>query len=155
MEVDAALHAQAPLLGSSPLLAAAGGILIGVSVSMMLLFHGRVTGITGIMVGATFDRASGDWLWRVLFLAGLAVGGALMALAVPEAFGTGTNGSAGRLILAGLLVGFGTRLGNGCTSGHGVCGVSRLSPRSLVATASFMLAGMVTVLVIRRVFGGY
>ncbi len=138
----------------APLQPLLGGILIGLSVTIMLLLHGRVTGITGIMVGATFDRASGDWLWRVLFLAGLAVGGVLMAPILPEAFPAGPSRSVGLLVLAGLLVGFGTRLGNGCTSGHGVCGVSRLAPRSLVATTSFMVAGMFTVFVVERLLGG-
>lgn len=131
-----------------------GGILIGLSATIMLLFYGRVAGITGIMVGATFDRVSGDWSWRVLFLAGLLLGGLLFAQIVPEAFGSGGSGRVAVLVVAGVLVGFGTRLGNGCTSGHGVCGVSRLAPRSLVATALFMMAGMATVLVVKRLLGG-
>lgn len=131
-----------------------GGLLIGGSVTLMLLLHGRVTGISGIMVGTLFERTNGDWLWRVLFLAGLVFGGALMVPFLPSGFSTASPGSRGLLIAAGLLVGFGTRLGNGCTSGHGVCGVSRFAPRSLVATGSFMLAGMVTVFVVHHVFGG-
>ncbi len=132
-----------------------GGILIGISVTIMLILHGRVTGVTGIMVGATFERVGGDWLWRVLFLLGLVGGGALMAPILPEGFPSAPGGRMGTLVAAGLLVGFGTRLGNGCTSGHGVCGVSRLAPRSLVATACFMLSGMLTVLVVQRVLGGF
>lgn len=131
-----------------------GGLLIGISVTLMLLLHGRVTGITGILVGATFERTSGDWFWRVLFLSGLVLGGAVMAFLLPSGFPTGARGSFGLLIAAGLLVGFGTRLGNGCTSGHGVCGVSRLAPRSLVATGTFMLTGILTVFVVRQIFGG-
>ncbi len=131
-----------------------GGILIGTSATLMLLLHGRVAGITGIVVGATLDRARGDWLWRVLFLAGLFGGGMLMLLVAPGAFGRGPGTSTGLLVLAGLLVGFGTRLGSGCTSGHGVCGISRLSRRSLVATGTFMLAGIATVFVMRHVIGG-
>lgn len=138
----------------APLESLLGGILIGLSVTVMLLLHGRITGITGIMVGATFERASGDWLWRALFLAGLAVGGVLMAPVFPEAFPASSGSNIGLLVLAGLLVGFGTRLGNGCTSGHGVCGVSRMAPRSLIATASFIVAGMFTVFVVRRLLGG-
>jgi uncharacterized membrane protein YedE/YeeE len=131
-----------------------GGGLIGVSVSLMLLLHGRVTGITGILVGATFERTSGDWSWRVLFLSGLVLGGTAMAFLLPSGFPTDAGRNLWLLIAAGLLVGFGTRLGNGCTSGHGVCGVSRLAPRSLVATGTFMLTGILTVLVVRRIFGG-
>ncbi len=138
----------------SPVEPLLGGVLIGISATAMLLLHGRITGITGIMVGATLERAPGDWLWRVLFMAGLVVGGLSMAPLVPEAFPTGPGRSAGLLVLAGVLVGFGTRLGSGCTSGHGVCGVSRLAPRSLVATASFMVAGMLTVFVVKHLIGG-
>ena len=132
-----------------------GGALIGLSVTLMLLLHGRVTGITGIMVGATFDRVSGDWLWRVLFLAGLVVGGVVMVQFVPEVFPESGQRSLVPLAFAGLLVGFGTRLGNGCTSGHGVCGLSRFSRRSLVATGSFMAAGIGAVLVVRQLLGGF
>lgn len=137
----------------TPISSLIGGILIGLSVTVMLLFHGRVTGITGIMVGATFSRATGDWLWRVLFLLGLVAGGTLMALAMPDALVGSDRRSLLVVALAGLLVGFGTRLGNGCTSGHGVCGLSRLSTRSAVATVSFMAAGMVTVFLFRTMIG--
>lgn len=138
----------------SLVMALLGGLLIGVSVTLMLLLHGRVTGITGILVGATFERTSGDWFWRILFLSGLVVGGTLMALILPSGFSSVARGSFWLLAAAGLLVGFGTRLGNGCTSGHGVCGVSRLAPRSLLATGTFMLTGILTVFVVRHVFGG-
>jgi uncharacterized membrane protein YedE/YeeE len=131
-----------------------GGMLIGVSVTLMLLLHGRVTGISGIVVGATLERTRGDWLWRLLFLSGLVLGGTLMLAIMPAALLPAPRGNFWILAVAGLLVGFGTRLGNGCTSGHGVCGVSRLAPRSLVATGSFMLAGMITVFVTRHVLGG-
>jgi uncharacterized protein len=132
-----------------------GGLLIGISVTLMLLLHGRVTGITGIMVGATFERTSGDWLWRVVFLSGLVAGGAFMMPILPSAFRGTPHRNLGLLVVAGLLVGIGTRLGNGCTSGHGVCGVSRLAPRSLVATASFMATGILTVLIARLLMGGF
>lgn len=139
----------------TPISSLIGGILIGLSVTVMLLFHGRVTGITGIMVGATFGRVAGDWLWRALFLAGLLAGGVVMGLVAPESLTALGSRRHGALLIAGLLVGFGTRLGNGCTSGHGVCGISRFSSRSMVATVSFMVTGMLTVLVIQRVMGGY
>jgi uncharacterized protein len=138
----------------SLVMALLGGLLIGVSVTLMLLLHGRVTGITGIMVGATFERTSGDWLWRVLFLSGLILGGGMMAFVLPSGFSSAARGNFWLLVAAGLLVGLGTRLGNGCTSGHGVCGVSRLAPRSLVATGTFMLTGIMTVFVIRHIVGG-
>ena len=121
-----------------------GGALIGVSASLMLAFNGRVTGISGI-VGGLLVPTTGDVAWRALFVAGLVLGG-LLALAVsPAAFSAG-GASLGVVLLAGLLVGFGTRVGNGCTSGHGVCGVSRLSPRSAAATLTFIGAGALTVL---------
>ena len=124
-----------------------GGALIGVSASLMLGFNGRVTGISGI-VGGLVAPASGDVAWRALFVAGLVLGGLVAHALWPAAF-TVTTASTGVTVLAGLLVGFGTRVGNGCTSGHGVCGVSRLSPRSLAATATFIAAGALTVLVTR------
>lgn len=130
-----------------------GGVLIGISASLMLFLHGRVAGITGILVGATMERTRGDWLWRGVFLLGLIAGGTLMTSLVREAH---VSTSPKHLLVvgcAGLLVGFGTRLGSGCTSGHGVCGVSRLSRRSLAATATFVAAGMFTVFVTRHVLG--
>lgn len=138
----------------TPISSLIGGLLIGLSATLMLLLHGRVAGITGIMVGATISRVAGDWLWRALFLGGLLAGGAAMIWLTPDAFTNKVGGRYGMLVIAGLLVGFGTRLGNGCTSGHGVCGVSRLAPRSLVATASFMVTGMITVFVAGHL-GGY
>jgi uncharacterized membrane protein YedE/YeeE len=123
--------------------ALAGGALIGVSASLMLAFNGRVTGISGI-VGGLVQPTPGDLGWRALFVAGLLVGGLLALLALPGAVG-GAAVPVGTAALAGLLVGVGTRLGNGCTSGHGVCGISRLSPRSLAATLTFISTGAVTV----------
>lgn len=120
-----------------------GGALIGVSASLMLAFNGRVTGISGIVGGLVVPKP-GDVAWRALFVAGLLLGG-FVALAVsPAAFSRGAA-TPGVVALAGLLVGFGTRVGNGCTSGHGVCGIARLSPRSLAATVTFITAGAVTV----------
>ncbi len=138
----------------TPIASLVGGIIIGLSATIMLLLHGRVTGITGILAGAVVSRTSGDWLWRALFLLGLVVGGALMVGLAPAGALSGSPRGMATVAAAGLLVGFGTRLGSGCTSGHGVCGVSRLSPRSLVATASFMLAGVGAVFAFRVFFGG-
>lgn len=125
-----------------------GGALIGVAVSVMLFLKGRVTGISGILY-RLFARAPGEGAWRWFFVAGLLAGGVLLQLLRPESFGSGQLPADGKVFLAGLLVGFGTVLGGGCTSGHGICGISRLSPRSMVATLLFMGAGMVTVALLR------
>ncbi|MFO0652474.1 MAG: YeeE/YedE family protein [Polyangiales bacterium] len=128
-----------------------GGALIGIAASLMLAFNGRVTGISGI-VGGLLSPTAGDVMWRALFVAGLLAGGALALAATPAAFTAGGR-SLATIGAAGVLVGFGTRVGNGCTSGHGVCGISRLSPRSLAATMTFISAGAITVLVTRAVSG--
>lgn len=126
----------------------AGGIMIGLAAAMLLLLNGRIAGISGILGGILSRRAHGDLAWRLAFLAGL--------VAAPLAYGAfatlpavQVEAGAGTLVAAGLMVGIGTRYGSGCTSGHGVCGLSRLSPRSLVATLCFMAAGFATVGVIR------
>lgn len=124
-----------------------GGGLIGVAVSLMLLLNGRVTGISGTIFGVLVP-AKGDWHWRVSLLAGLVAGGFLLRAQGGSYFSSGGFGPI--LPMAGFLVGFGTVLGSGCTSGHGVCGVSRLSPRSLVATAVFMVGGILTVALLKR-----
>lgn len=124
--------------------ALAGGALIGVSATLMLAFNGRVTGISGIAGGLVVPTA-GDVRWRALFVGGLLVGGLVALLTMPGSFGVGPA-SLGPTMVAGLLVGVGTRVGNGCTSGHGICGISRLAPRSLAATVTFIGAGMLTVL---------
>jgi uncharacterized membrane protein YedE/YeeE len=121
----------------------AGGVLIGLSASLLLLGAGRVAGVSGITAGA-FSSVSSERNWRLAFLAGLLGAGLAAALIVPATIQPAPR-SLGWLVFAGLLVGVGTRLGNGCTSGHGVCGMSRLSPRSLVATAIFVSSGMLTV----------
>jgi uncharacterized membrane protein YedE/YeeE len=123
--------------------ALAGGALIGVSASLMLAFNGRVTGISGI-IGGLVQPKPGDTGWRALFVAGLIAGGVIALFALPGAVGSAVV-PVGTAAFAGLLVGVGTRLGNGCTSGHGVCGISRLSPRSLAATLTFISTGAVTV----------
>jgi uncharacterized membrane protein YedE/YeeE len=122
-----------------------GGVVLGVASALLLLSHGRIAGISGI-VGSLFMRDTRDRAWRIAFLAGLASSGVIGLLVAPNATGAGVT-SYPWLILAGLLVGFGTRLGGGCTSGHGVCGIGRLSARSIVAVATFTLAGALTTLV--------
>ena len=126
-----------------------GGVLIGVSVSLMLLWSGRVTGISGIINGA-MTPVKGDTLWRVLFIAGLFLGGIVMGQLNPKVFENTVTSDIWTTVAAGLLVGFGTILGSGCTSGHGVCGISRMSPRSLVATVVFMAAGIAAVFIFRK-----
>jgi uncharacterized membrane protein YedE/YeeE len=125
--------------------ALAGGVLIGAAAALALLAHGRIAGISGI-VGRAFDAEDSPAAraFRLPFVAGLVVVGALTALVAPHAIGAAPPGLA-RLAIAGLLVGVGTTVANGCTSGHGVCGIGRGSPRSLVAVISFMAAGMVVV----------
>ena len=131
------------------LTALAGGVLIGLSASLLLLLNGRVAGVSGILNGVVFAKA-GDVSWRIAFLVGLiAAGGLYMAFApgapLPRADFPRTG-----LVVAGLLVGFGTRMGNGCTSGHGVCGLGRLSVRSLVAVLTFMATAVATTFVVRH-----
>lgn len=128
--------------------ALAGGALIGLSASLLLALNGRVAGISGI-VGGLLVPTRGDVVWRALFVAGLVAGGIAAYLVSPESFDASGAPALPLVALAGALVGLGTRLGNGCTSGHGVCGISRLSPRSLAATLTFMTTGALTVLVMR------
>jgi len=137
----------------TPVASLIGGALIGVSASAMLLLDGKIVGISGIFAGV-LRPARGDSLWKACFLAGLLAGGLLLREFLPRAFDFDVLRSTGALGLAGVLVGFGTRLGNGCTSGHGVCGVSRLSARSIVATATFMATGATVVYVVNRMLGG-
>ena len=129
-----------------------GGVLIGLSASFLLLLKGRIFGVSGILAGVLIPKKS-DTSWRVAALGGLVAAGALLLVFRPEALALADHGPAWRYIAAGLLVGFGTQLGSGCTSGHGVCGISRLSPRSIVATLTFIAAGMVTVALLRA--GGF
>jgi hypothetical protein len=129
-----------------------GGIFIGIAVSMMLLFNGRVTGISGIISG-TLKPVKGDFLWRLFFLLGLAAGGLVLAKIYPEAFVQKSSALKIDYIIAGLLVGFGTLLGNGCTSGHGVCGISRFSVRSMLSTVTFIAFGALSVIIFRFLRG--
>lgn len=136
----------------TPVSALIGGALIGLSAALLWVANGRIAGISGI-VGGLADRGSPDASWRLAFLVGLLVA----PLGYEFAYGAPTvvvTAGPALLVLAGLLVGFGTRLGGGCTSGHGVCGMARLSRRSIVATVLFMTAAAVTVLLSRHVFGG-
>lgn len=135
----------------TPWSALAGGMLIGLAASLLLILHGRIAGISGI-VGGLLQAPDGDHRWRIAFLGGL-VAAPLLWAALAGAPGIQVEAGYPSLILAGLLVGFFTRMGAGCTSGHGVCGLSRLSPRSLVATLCFMAAGFATVFVLRHLLG--
>ncbi len=129
-----------------------GGALIGVSASLMLVMSGRVTGISGMLNALLAGGERGELLWRALFVVGLVGGGLVASAFLPGAF-TDAMPSLGLAAVAGVLVGVGTRIGNGCTSGHGVCGISRLSARSLVATITFIATGALAVLALRGMGG--
>ena len=131
----------------------AGGILIGLAVALMILANGRIAGISGILAGLA-NRNRHERIWRVAFIAGIVVAPWLYALFFPLPDIDYGGRSWALLILAGLAVGFGSRLGSGCTSGHGVCGLSRLSVRSVVATTLFIVFGALTVFVVRHLAGG-
>jgi uncharacterized membrane protein YedE/YeeE len=133
----------------TPYSALAGGVLIGISVTVLLLFNGRIAGISGILNGLFF-AGKNDKLWRLLFLIGLVLGGFLFQFGVPEFNSPRHNYPLPLLAIGGFLVGFGARMANGCISGHGVCGLANLSLRSLVATCAFMGAGMLTVYIMRH-----
>ncbi len=128
-----------------------GGLILGVASAIFILVNGRILGISGI-VGGLFPPKMGDTFWRISFLLGFAAAPSVFHAVVPAQYITAPRIDATDLVvvIAGLLVGIGTRYASGCTSGHGVCGLSRLSPRSLVATASFMGAGFITVYVMRH-----
>ena len=132
----------------SPGSALAGGLLIGLAAAWLILVEGRILGAAGILGGLVPPRA-GDWAWRVALLGGL-IAAPLIARALVHIAPPAIEADTATLIAGGLMVGFGTRLGAGCTSGHGVCGVARLSPRSIAATATFMAAGFLTVFVVRH-----
>ena len=134
-----------------PWTAALGGLLIGVAAAALILFNGRIAGISGI-VGGLLRPQRGDIDWRLAFVAGLIAASLLYRMWAPLP-PIQIEATPLVLVIAGVLVGFGTRLGSGCTSGHGVCGLSRLSPRSMVATAIFMAAGFLTVYIMRHLIG--
>jgi len=133
----------------TPLSAMAGGALIGISVTLLLLFNGRIAGVSGIMNGVFFAPKN-DRLWRLIFLSGLILGAFIFQLLVPDFNVPRQNYPLLLLGLGGFLVGFGARMANGCISGHGICGLANLSIRSLLATLTFMLAGIMTVYIIRH-----
>lgn len=128
----------------TPIAATLGGLLIGLAAAAMLYFNGRITGISGIFDGAIVPKAS-ETAWRWVFLAGLLIGGAIYFALVPTDAMFELDRSPLTVVGAGLLVGFGTKMSNGCTSGHGVCGNARLSPRSIIATLVFMGVGAAVV----------
>lgn len=128
----------------TPMASTAGGVLIGLSASLLLLAEGRIAGISGIL-GGLLSPQQGDVAWRLAFTTGLMAAGAVSVAWAPHLFEVTHASSPSMIALAGLLVGFGTRLGNGCTSGHGVCGLARRSTRSAAAVATFIASGMATV----------
>lgn len=137
----------------TPIASLSGGILVGLSAAVLLLLNGRIAGVSGI-VGGLLDVARNDIGWRVAFILGLITGGLLLRLFAADLFEIAIDRSMIEFIFAGFLVGFGARLGSGCTSGHGVCGIGRLSTRSLVATIVFMAVAALTVYMMTHVFGG-
>jgi hypothetical protein len=136
------------------LLALAGGALIGLSASLLLLCNGRIAGISGIAGGLLAYRSRQELAWRFTFLLGLVGGGFVLRAFWPQVLGAPTVPGAAWIVAAGLLVGFGARLSNGCTSGHGICGISRGAVRSIMATLTFMATGALTVFLVRHVLGG-
>jgi hypothetical protein len=137
----------------TPLSAFIGGTLIGVAAVLLFALNGQIAGVSGIL-GGLVTRRDEEVSWRVLFLAGLTGGALAFRVATGDAVPVTIQASVPALVVAGLSVGYGTRLGGGCTSGHGVCGIARLSVRSLVATGVFMATAMLTVFVARHVLGG-
>ena len=135
----------------TPWASLSGGVLIGIAAAMFILLNGRIAGISGIL-GGLLNPQKGDRLWRALFIAGMVLAPAAWLIAAPLP-DMQIDAGYPLLIIAGLIVGISTRYGSGCTSGHGVCGISRLSPRSIVATLAFMFTGFVTVYVVRHLVG--
>lgn len=130
-----------------------GGAMIGTAAALFFAFNGRIAGVSGVLGGLVLGPRDGQTPWRTLFLGGLVIGAAIVGLARGDlgtvALETGWVG----MIAAGVIVGFGTRLGGGCTSGHGVCGIGRLSQRSIIATCTFMASGFLTVFIMRHLLG--
>ena len=137
----------------TPVASTIGGVLIALAAAAMMLFHGRIAGISGILSGLLGPKP-GEFAWRAAFAGGLFLGGILMGFALPSGFAVEVDRSAVAIAAAGVVVGFGTRLGSGCTSGHGVCGISRVSPRSMVATLTFMGTGAITATIVTQLLGG-
>lgn len=136
----------------TPLPAFSGGILIGLAATVLLLFNGRIAGISGIMAGM-LAAGKTELFWRMAFLMGLVMGAGLFNLIKPDFYQPRENFPIWLLSCAGFLVGFGTRMSNGCTSGHAICGIARLSLRSIAATLTFMASGFLTVYLMRHVLG--
>ena len=130
-----------------------GGVLIGLSAAWLLLANGRIAGISGILSGL-FEQRDESTHWRFLFVIGLLIGGGILAFFQPSRIVVPEGRSLFAIVVAGVLVGFGTRMGSGCTSGHGVCGLARFSKRSLIATLSFMFTGFMTATFIGLLGGG-
>ena len=137
----------------TPLRSLIGGLLIGLASASILLTQGRAIGVSGIC-GSLLRPVRGDVAWRIAFIIGMLSVGLLGVRSWPEAFSVAGAPAMTSAVVAGLLVGFGTRLGNGCTSGHGVCGIARLSRRSIAATLTFMTTGAIAVFVVRHLGGG-
>jgi uncharacterized membrane protein YedE/YeeE len=133
----------------TPVPAFAGGVLLGIACAALLLFNGRIAGVSGIVAGLV-GGASRESAWRWLFLAGLVSGGFLLRLVYRDALASPSQASLPVLGIAGLLVGLGARVAGGCTSGHGVCGTARFSTRSMLVTATFIVAGAATVFLAHR-----
>jgi uncharacterized protein len=136
----------------TPFSAFSGGILIGLAATLLLLFNGRIAGISGIM-GGMMNADRKELFWRTAFLAGIVIGAFLFNQIKPGFYLPRENFPVWLLACGGFLVGFGTRMGNGCTSGHAVCGIARFSVRSIAATLTFMTSGFLTVYIIRHVLG--
>lgn len=133
----------------TPVSALLGGALIVLSVTILLIYNGRMAGISGIMNGV-FNSPKAEMQWRILFLAGLILGALLFKIFSPESVFIREDYPIGLLAGGGFLVGFGTRMGSGCNSGHGICGIANLSKRSIIATLTFMTSGLVTVCILRK-----
>ncbi len=138
----------------TPFQSLGGGALIGLASVMLMAFMGRIMGATGILAGLLQPADLSDWSWRAAVVAGMVSGPAVMLLVTGQFPAIQVPISTGMLVVGGFIVGIGVTLGSGCTSGHGVCGMARLSPRSIVATLTFMLTTGLTVFVIRHVLGG-
>jgi uncharacterized membrane protein YedE/YeeE len=138
----------------TPVLSATGGILIGLASVMLMAALGRIAGISGMIGGLLPPVTAGEWGWRLAFLAGMIAAPAVLLAATGSMPAIEVPSSTGMLVIGGILVGIGVSYGSGCTSGHGVCGMARLSARSIAATLTFMLTTGITVFVVRHVIGG-
>ncbi len=138
----------------TPIASLAGGALIGLAAVLLMLIHGRIAGATGILAGVLLPTSRENWAWRAAMLVGMASAPGLFSMFMGTMPAIEVPVSAIALLIGGFIVGIGVTLGSGCTSGHGVCGIARLSPRSIAATAIFMLVAFTTVYVVRHVMGG-